>query len=71
MNSYIRIVTTQCSVGTWFVSGICVDTLHEGGNEDNNNNNNNNVLWVLLRQEKGLFSRTFRTYFCFVVVRMT
>jgi len=21
MNSYIRIVATQCSVGTWFVSG--------------------------------------------------
>jgi hypothetical protein len=22
MNSYIRIATTQCSIGTWFVSGI-------------------------------------------------
>jgi hypothetical protein len=22
MNSYIRIVATQCSLGTWFVSGI-------------------------------------------------
>jgi hypothetical protein len=48
MNSYIRIVATQCSLGTWFVSGICVDTLHKGDTEDddddddNNNNNNNN-----------------------------
>jgi hypothetical protein len=47
MNSYIRIVATQCSVGTWFVSGIySVDTLRKGDTEDddddNNNNNNNN-----------------------------
>jgi len=39
MNSYIRIVATQCSPGTWFVSGICVDTLHKGDTEDNYNNN--------------------------------
>ena len=28
--------------------------------DDDNNNNNNNMefLWVLLRQKKGLFSRT-------------
>jgi len=37
MNSYIRIVATQCSLGTWFVSGIYVDTLHKGDTEDNNN----------------------------------
>jgi hypothetical protein len=41
VNSYIRIVATQCSLGTWFVSGIRVDTLQKGGTEDNNNNNNN------------------------------
>ena len=38
---------------------------------NNNNNNNNEVLWVLLRQEKGIFSRTLRTYFCFIVVSVT
>jgi hypothetical protein len=43
MNSYIRIAATQCSLGTRFVSGICVDTLHKGDTEDNNNNNSNNV----------------------------
>jgi hypothetical protein len=33
---------TQCSLGTWFVSGI--DTLHKGdtADDDGNNNNNNN-----------------------------
>jgi hypothetical protein len=55
MNCYIRIAATQCSLGTWFVSGICVDTLHKGNTEDDdydddnddddddNNNNNNNI----------------------------
>jgi hypothetical protein len=42
MNSYTRIVATRCSLGTWFVSGICVDILHKGDTEGNNNNNNNN-----------------------------
>ena len=49
MNSNTRIAATRCSLGTWFVSGICVDTLHKGDTEDdddddddNNNNNNNN-----------------------------
>jgi len=42
MNSYIRIAATQCSLGTWSVSGICVDTLHKEDTEDNNSNNNNN-----------------------------
>jgi hypothetical protein len=38
------------SLGTWFVSGICVDTLHKGENDDDDdndnddNNNNNNKL---------------------------
>jgi len=60
MNSYFRVVATQCSLGTWFVSGICVDTLHKGDTDDddddddnnnndddnnNNNNNNNNIIW--------------------------
>jgi hypothetical protein len=46
MNSYISIVATHCSLGTWFVSGICVDTLHKGDtdddNDDNDDDNNNN-----------------------------
>jgi hypothetical protein len=46
MNSSIRIVVTQCSLGTWFVSGICVDTLHKGDTEDKINNNNNNFVDV-------------------------
>jgi len=41
MKYYIRIVTKQCSLATWLVSGICVDTLHKGGTKDNNNNNKN------------------------------
>jgi len=32
----------MCSPGTWFVSGICMDTLHKGDEDDDNNNNNNN-----------------------------
>jgi hypothetical protein len=35
------------SLGTWFVSGMCVDTLHKGENDDDDDdddNNNNNVL---------------------------
>jgi len=48
MNSYIRIVATQCSLGTWFVSGICVDALHKGDTEDNNNNNNNILVMIVL-----------------------
>jgi hypothetical protein len=43
MNSDIRIVATQCSLETWFVSGISVDTLHKGDTEDNNNNNDNDT----------------------------
>ena len=38
---------------------------------DDDDNNNNEVLWVLLRQKRGLFRRTLRTYFCFVVVSVT
>jgi hypothetical protein len=38
------IAATMYSPGTWFVSGICVDTLHKG---DNDNNNNNIMLGVL------------------------
>jgi hypothetical protein len=36
VNSYIRIVATQCSLGTWFVSEIyvSVDTLRKGDTED-------------------------------------
>jgi hypothetical protein len=55
VNSYIRIVATQCSLGTWFVSGICVDTLHkedteddDNDDDDNNNNNNNNNFQTLI-----------------------
>ena len=42
MNIYIRIAATQCSLGTWFFSGICVGNLRKENTEDNNNNNNNN-----------------------------
>jgi hypothetical protein len=45
MNIYIRIVATQCSLGTWFVSGICVDTLHKGDTEDDDDN-----IWKTSRQ---------------------
>jgi hypothetical protein len=41
------------SLGTWFVSGICVDTLHKGENyddDDDNNNNNNNVQNSLVKE---------------------
>jgi hypothetical protein len=34
MNSNIRITATQCSLGTWFVSGICVDTHHKRDIDD-------------------------------------
>jgi hypothetical protein len=47
MKSNIRIIATQCSLGTWFVSEICVDTLHKGDtddDDDDNNNYNNNTL---------------------------
>jgi len=43
MNSYIRIVATHCSLGTWFVSGnISVDTLHKGATKDDDDDDNNN-----------------------------
>ena len=29
MNSNIRMAATLCSLRIWFVSGICVDTLHK------------------------------------------
>jgi hypothetical protein len=48
MNSNTRIAATQCSLRTWFVSGISVDTLHkrdtEDDDDDDNNNNNNNII---------------------------
>ena len=34
------------SLGKWFVSGICVDTLHKGDNDDDDNNSNNNNFLV-------------------------
>ena len=56
---------TVYSLGTWFVSGMCVDTLHKGDNDDddeyyddyydydnnNNNNNNNNTFSVELLRD--------------------
>jgi hypothetical protein len=55
MNTNTRIATTRCSLGTWFVSRICVDILHKGDTkddddndddgDDNNNNNNNNTVY--------------------------
>jgi hypothetical protein len=47
INSSDRIAAILYSLGTWFVSGICVNTLHKGdsiftNNNINNSNNNNN-----------------------------
>jgi hypothetical protein len=47
INSSDGIVATLYSIGTWLVSGICINTLHKGDstftyNNNNNNNNNNN-----------------------------
>jgi hypothetical protein len=38
-----RIAATLYFLGTWFVSEICVNTLHKGdsGDHDDANNNNN------------------------------
>jgi hypothetical protein len=61
MNSYIKIVATQCSLQAWFVSGIyrvSVDTLHKGDTEDdndddddddddNNNNDSSNKIYEI------------------------
>jgi len=45
MNSNTRIAATLRSLGTWFVSEICVDTLHKGytDDDDDDDNNNNNI----------------------------
>jgi hypothetical protein len=56
----IMIAATQCSLGTWFVSGICVDTLHkeyidddsdndDDDNDNNNNNNNNRYRYIICK----------------------
>jgi hypothetical protein len=43
MNSYIRIVATQCSLSDMVcLRNISVDTLHKGDTEDNNNDDNDN-----------------------------
>jgi hypothetical protein len=42
MNSYIRIVATQCSLGAWFVSGYPVDTLHKGDADEDDDDNYKN-----------------------------
>jgi hypothetical protein len=39
INNNDRIAATMYFLGTWFVWGICVDTLHKGENDNNNNNN--------------------------------
>jgi hypothetical protein len=36
------------SLGTWFVSGMCVDTLHKGENHDDDYNNNNKLLLFII-----------------------
>jgi hypothetical protein len=54
INNNDSIAATIYSLGTWFVSGICVDTLLKGENgdddndDDNNNNNNNNTVKIKL-----------------------
>ena len=54
MNNNDGMAATMYSLGTWFVSGMCVDTLRKGDDDDdddddnnNNNNNNNNLLLPL------------------------
>jgi hypothetical protein len=42
INSSDRIAATLYSLGTLFVSGICVNTLHKGDSDDDDDNNNNN-----------------------------
>jgi hypothetical protein len=46
INSSDRIAATLYSLGTWFVSGIYIYTLHKGDSDDGNNNNNNNTLAI-------------------------
>jgi hypothetical protein len=45
MDSNTRIAATQCSLGTWFVSGICVDTLYKEDTEDDDDDDDNNKLY--------------------------
>jgi hypothetical protein len=41
INRSDKIATTLYPLGTWFVSGICVNTLHKGDSDDDDDNNNN------------------------------
>jgi hypothetical protein len=45
-NSSDRMAATLYCLGTLFVSGMCINTLHKGDSDDDNNNNNNNFLSV-------------------------
>jgi hypothetical protein len=60
MNSYIRIVATHCSIGTWFVSG---NTLHKGDTEDDDDDNkyNNNKYNNNYNNSIGIHSRAGST----------
>jgi hypothetical protein len=44
MNIYIRIVETQCSLGTLFISGICVDTLNKGDTDDDDDDDKQRLI---------------------------
>jgi hypothetical protein len=58
INSSDRIAATLYSLGTWFVSGIYVNTLHKGDSIFTNNNNNNNKTATGLSPDgSGYFTR--------------
>jgi hypothetical protein len=48
IHSSDRIAVTLYSLGTWIVSGICVNTLHKGDSVFTNNNNNNNIIIIII-----------------------
>jgi hypothetical protein len=49
INNKDRIAATMYPLGTWFVSGMCMDTLHKGDNDndDDDDNNNNNYYYYI------------------------
>jgi hypothetical protein len=48
MNSYIRIVATQCSLEIWFfLRNISADTLHKGDTEDDDDDDDKQPYWTL------------------------
>jgi hypothetical protein len=64
IHSSDRIAATLYSLGTWFFSGICVNTLHKEDSTFTNNNNNNIIHFfiinVLTQQPKGQIQGKYR-----------